>query len=239
MFAYVLCCYFGPRRAMCRQYALDPYYFLKVHLNYLANNLIPSLDVVVIVVNDVVPSSSEKVRELLNATPLNCQTELLFRENKDGSYGAWETGLRLLLSKYPDTDYALLIEDDYIPFDGDIMKDVVKFMGEDVGYVCQYWDDGREFRVGPVAAISNGMIDMKKLVKVMGKTGKIFQLTGGNQYINLVHNQVHFLNPIRSMYRIYGMNNDYIHPFYSVTHGIIVYGHGTKVILQPIGGCHD
>jgi hypothetical protein len=179
--------------------------------------------------NTVLVSELEQTKKIIDSfSPLGYNIELCTRPNIDGSYGAWHDGVIKLVTNYPDIKYALLVEDDYLPCDENVFDDFYKFINDDTFYVCQYWMEN-------CAAISNGLIDLTKAKDIYNKAGRVFMLNGRSDYGYLDLNQRHFLDLVRYRYKIFGLNEDFIHPFNNArNNNIIVYGKGERALLTPI-----
>jgi hypothetical protein len=136
-------------------------------------------------------------------------------------------GIINVINNYTDIKYALLIEDDYLPCNENVFENFRKRMDNDTFYVCQFWTDH--------AAMSNGMIDLAKAKEIYSKAGRVFMLSGGEDYRFLDLNQRCFLNLVRFKYKLIGLNEEFKHTFSSVREGgVMVYGNGETEILTPI-----
>lgn len=81
--------------------------------------------------------------------------KIVYRENRGLSYGGWADGV----SRFPDFDYHILIEDDYVPAKDNFDKDLVEIYEHgrrnlNSGFLCGLC----RFRRKDHAAISNGII---------------------------------------------------------------------------------
>jgi len=224
MFAYVVACYFGPRRVHCAPYVENPYYYVQKHFEFLKSHKIPNLDLVLLMLNSTLDSDLNKVKEMFST--VDYKVEIYCRPNIDGSYGAWHDGVINLINAHPEIKYALLIEDDYIPCDENVLDDFHQAMDDNTFYVCQFYTNH--------AAMSNGMIDLTKAKDIYSRAGRVFMLNGGSDYRFLDSNQGTFLNLVRFKYKVIGLNDKFLHPFSTREGSVIVYGNGDRPVLTPI-----
>ena len=221
----------------------DMFFLLKRHLNFLSRSSFPNLNKIYLVFNiDYVDRFDQKqVTDITDNYPLDIN--LIFRENKGLSYGAWNHALIENISKGTSSQYAFLCEDDYIPTTSEFYKPFLKKFQEkpNIGYVAQLvlgFGHGNKRH----AAISNGFIDCELAQKVYKTHNKLFAIKDlgpreNNSYNTGVHNQIHFLdNLIRENYTIEDISEDYCQPFYELrVEDIELYGNDEgEILIEPI-----
>ena len=116
----------------------DMFFLLKRHLKFLQVNTLKDLNQVYFVFNiDYVERFDQNlVKEIVNKYDVN--VNLVFRENKGLSYGAWNHILIENLKAKRQAKYAFLCEDDYIPTNSNFALPFLKKFQEkpNIGYVA-------------------------------------------------------------------------------------------------------
>jgi GNAT superfamily N-acetyltransferase len=221
----------------------DKFFLLKRHLKFLEENTLKGLNQVYFVFNiDYVERFDQNlVKEITNKYDVN--VNLIFRENKGLSYGAWNHTLIENLKAKRQAKYTFLCEDDYIPTNSNFALPFLKKFQEkpNIGYVAQLvlgigHDNTRH------AAISNGFIDCELAQKIYETHNKLFAIKDlspreNNPYNTGVHNQVHFLdNFTKENYTIEDISEDYCQPFYELrVEDIELYGNEDgEILIEPI-----
>jgi GNAT superfamily N-acetyltransferase len=187
---------------------------------------------------------SEEVETYIKTFPLNIN--VIFRDNINFSYGAWEEAIIENINNSTTSDYAFLIEDDYIPASPDSIQPFIERIQEEenVGYVAQLVSSNESANAadhGVIkhhASISNGLLNYSAVKDVLEKHPSVFLLNPSKRdYQGGVWNQVHFLNYIISSdYLLSSMDGEYLQPFYELRiEDIIFYGNKKgKILITPI-----
>ena len=190
MFDYIICFYFGERRAVITNALLrtDKYHFVKKHLIFINDNILnmPDLNSIIFVINNVNNFDCENVTNIVNTFPnIKDRIKIIGRCNDNYSYGGWNEALIKNIDSI--SKYAFLCEDDYIPAIPDFYKHFINYFSAGVVYVCQLYRDNH-------ASISNGFMSLEKCVESYVKYGSVFKLTNFvNTYTCAEVDQVNFL----------------------------------------------
>ena len=157
---YIVSFYNGPRRCYGSYRGIE---FATKHIEFLNNNL-PNIGLVSFVIQDSKTQLDEELIEFINSTDIKFNYEIILRENKGMSYGAFSDVMRKNHTKY---GWSFIIEDDYIP----ILKDFLNYFWvefkQDIIYVCSLY-------VRQHASISTGMISnnlMRSNIHVLKEYG--------------------------------------------------------------------
>jgi hypothetical protein len=237
-YCYIVNLYFGERRSFPMEYEKDNLLFLKRHLHQL-KILKHDISLAVFVINKTKASSEiEKKAQELIIEFKKIETDIVLRDNVNGSYGGWEEGLKKHSKEF---DYAFLIEDDHVPVADNFEKKFQEYLGQEKKfYACQFWDETGQFYLGrPHAAISNGLIDCAvfrtkgrfKLEQPM-RVGRISR----KYYHLLERNQGEFLNDFcDDGWRVVGLHDKYKSIFVSADSTIIAHGNKDgEELIRPI-----
>ena len=113
------------------------------------------------------------INEIIKLTPKQIQNtpvELIFRQNKGMSYGAWSD---IFIKYQNEFDYYIFNEDDYFIHDHNFDKYLVKTFNKykDCGYLCAVAYEGDKFP--PHAANCFGISSFEALNKVYQKYGRL------------------------------------------------------------------
>jgi hypothetical protein len=185
MFDYVVCFYFGHRRAPITNNLLlrDKYILVKRHLDFIKKYLndCEKLNNIYFMINstrqndDGSQSTIERleIEEIVNSYGLD-NVILVQRKNIDFSYGAWNEAI--LLGMNSESEYAFLSEDDYIPKDTNFYEYFIKKFDSDTAYVCQLYIANGAARKKVHAAMSSGFISYEKAKSVYEQYGSVLKL---------------------------------------------------------------
>lgn len=231
MFDYIICFYFGERRATITNSLLrnDKYFFVKKHLDFLTKNveMLKDINRVVFIINNSNELDSLNVSNIISDSTISERIEVLNRGNNNYSYGGWNDALTNNLDS--ESEYAFLCEDDYIPAIGDFYKHFINYFDNDVAYVCQLFMHNH-------AAISNGFISYEKCREAKSIYGSVFNLTHVvGTYTAAEVDQVNFLNYFNK-YRKLDITDKYFSHFYEF-YKTTVYGNVNGIeLIKPILG---
>ncbi|VVB50469.1 Uncharacterised protein [uncultured archaeon] len=233
-FAYVVACYLWSRSVSPDDvYNYDRLIYIRSHFEYLKSSDIPNLKKVVFVLNTDRPEQDvEAVLSVAKEYHIPYDVDYIVRKNINGSYGAWEDAAKKLVETDPDIDYAMFLEDDYVPVRDDFMRFFQdKFDGE-TGYVCQFWTNAN---VGKYhAGMSNGMLDLYKARSIMAvNEQRLFRLSGRTEHQHLVWNQVYFLEYLTKKYMVKDVS-DYKQPFKDVGGVLTCWGGPGDPFIMPL-----
>jgi hypothetical protein len=216
-FDYVVNFWFGPRSTK-KRYKYDPksktakqlalvygqwyqqvhhYYLVNAHCKFIKNNNIDNLNKVYFVINEWEEQDNSKVYyevlEVVKWYGLEGKIKVIFHDNTNHSYGAWNKGIKQLIEDGSKSDYAFLCEDDYLPVDEEFYKPFFfkfdKDKSNNVGYIAQHIDDVKYHRnvykkgVGSInthhtqkhAAVSNGFLNLNIAKTILKKYKNVFE----------------------------------------------------------------
>jgi hypothetical protein len=209
MFDYVVCFYFGHRRAPITNNLLlkDKYILVKRHLDFIKKYLkrCKKLNNIYFIINNVKQNDDGsqstierlEIEKLINSYGLN-NVILVQRKNIDFSYGAWNEAI--LLGMDSESEYAFLSEDDYIPKDSNFYKYFIEKFDNDTAYVCQLYTENGVENNKVHAAMSSGFISYEKAKIIYEQYGSVLKLVNKHddnidESYNLGQvNQVYFLD---------------------------------------------
>jgi len=192
-------------------------YILESHAKALLKHNIDELTDLIIVINSVeaetIDSKLSKFKQSAEFKKLESKIkiEFIIRKNFGFSYGAWSEGLKSLLNS--NVEYAMLIEDDYIPAQENFLEIFKKHISPDTAFVCQKAEDIPN--VAPRhAAVSNGLINMKALRAVNETYMQMFSIfpfeLGRAEHLMGTENQITFLALLESIgYKVKDISDDF------------------------------
>lgn len=129
-----MACWLGARRVTA---VSDPRMFFDRHLQYLEKHKI-DVDRVTMVFSIGAPEHKVRALEIMqDYKDYYTELKIVFRENKNFSYGAWNDVLNECMANNEDFTHYFLVEDDYAPGRPDFLDVYESQMAEGVGYVCQ------------------------------------------------------------------------------------------------------
>jgi hypothetical protein len=170
------------------------------------------------------PEEAIAVAKCIQAkTMLHIPVQVIVRENKAVSYGAWQEALL----NCKNVEYAFLIEDDYVPNCLDFLDYFFAKCNESVKFVASLFDRNH-------AAIANGLIVMHNVNQTKQATGNIFQLNPDNSYaLGSYYNQIHFLDLLEG--RIVDITDVGYTEFLDAGRNIMQYRNNTlPLLIKPI-----
>ena len=206
---YIVAFYLGSRRSKYYQEMneFDPYYLVKQHLKFLSTNP-KNINKIYFVFNHDSELLPKRLINLINKSKVD--VNIVVRENKDLSYGAWEEVLTNNV-KGDIPKYAFLIEDDYLPQSKDFLQPFISKFKKDTGYVCQMlWKNsfiGTQHLKDPTefnnvhASMSNGVISYDAIRVTLNQHNRLFHLyeeEPAEDYHIGCSNQVSFLWNLQS-----------------------------------------
>lgn len=251
-FNYIVAVYFGNRRSKMysREVQSDSFIFVKEHFKFIANNLesITGLSKVYFVCNldDKEKQLSEVeswFEETIASYGLEGIVNVIYRENKNFSYGAWNEALIQSIQSDTESDYAFLIEDDYVPCTAEFHLPFISKIEEDIKYgfvAClAKRHSSKVYKQKLHAAISNGLIRYSSVRQAYETHNSPLSLKGPKKpkgaYGIGEYLQVHFLSHITENFTMTDISAEYSIPFYDIKKGVKFYGRkGGKVLINPI-----
>ena len=171
---YVVNFYFGDRRKTITEFESDRLIFLKKQIEVLSLYY-HNLDKIIFNFN-VENEHYKYLNDALKIIPKkiqNTDVEVLIRENKGFSYGAWSDSFEKNRDEY---DYFIFNEDDYFVIENNWDEYLIRKYHTlpDTGYLCPLQRDGAEWNdYKPHAGHSFGIASTKSLNKVWDKYGKL------------------------------------------------------------------
>lgn len=181
---YVINFYLGDRRKTVNGYKEDKLYFLKTQIKYL-QTFKHKLNKIIFTFN-IEPEHYNYTSAIFKLVPKSIQgteVEIIFRENKGFSYGAWSDAFKKYKSQY---DYYIFNEDDYFFVQNNWDSYLVNKYNSynDCGYLCPFMREPHRhngFRKN--AGLSTGIASSKTLLKIWDKYNMLPHNTS-NDYIN-------------------------------------------------------
>jgi len=184
---YIIAIYGGKRRHYGNETPIDK--FIENHINYLSGNPKFITDFTFVFNESDNPNEKNCIKiceDFIKDSNLN--GSIILRENKAGSYGAWNDAI---IKNHKNTTHSFLIEDDYIPCRLDFLDFFLRKDDIDVSYVASHFNEIH------VAAIANGLISSKKVEETFLNHNTVFQIIDDTTYgTGLYQNQICFLNAI-------------------------------------------
>tara|TARA_B100002019_G_C21252595_1_gene592018 strand:+ start:541 stop:1380 length:840 start_codon:yes stop_codon:yes gene_type:complete len=254
MIDYIVACYVGRRRNS----SADPLSYIKNHLNWLESAI--GVGNALFVFNDS-PSNIKKQNEAKKLIEEKGYNHLT-KPNFNMSYGAWEYGIYNLV-KTSKSNYAFLIEDDYVPSNRDSLNYFLNEVNHKTGFVASFYQTSNvggnlRYRFNH-AAIANGLVSYEAVKKLLNNKVPIFCLSPSDEEYNswidefedghnrlikkiygsiAVYDQRHFLHNIeKEGYEMKDVTENNFTLFYSSdpnSEGIHVYGNDKGVcLIQP------
>lgn len=160
---YVVAVYLGPRRL---NHGLDPFHFTRQHLKFLQNS---NCTQVTFVCNQYEYQYDKWLPIIVHEANLPMPANVVFRNNIDCSYGAWEYAVIQQINQ--NFDYHFLIEDDFIPTNQNFAHHFIQKMKPNVAYTCS------KLFLHPLhPAVSNGLLSHQIAQKMFQEKRKIFKL---------------------------------------------------------------
>jgi hypothetical protein len=207
---YIATFWLGDRRAGVKEAQVDRLYYLKTHLSHLSHYSHDLTDIYLVF--NLEEEHHKYLPEIVKITPdkiQNANVNIVIRENKGMSYGAWNDIVKLHKGSY---DYYIFNEDDYYFVQDNWDKYLVdKFNSyPDAGYVCPFVEEphilsGYRKWAGSSAGISSG----KVLNKVLSRFGELPH-SEGDHYKQGESSQITFSYAfIEVGYNIYDIRDEY------------------------------
>lgn len=165
---------------------------------------------------------------------MNFNFELVFRENRGASYGAWNDVVKKNLNEF---DYFFITEDDFVPVATNFYKPFIDRCVKKVAYVSMF--AAKEFPQGyPHASIPHGVVDANACRDVLNNQGELFRVyTQDNTYNTFYKTQQDFYEFfIKQGYLIDDITDAYLSPFMnSPTKTITYFGdRNNPVLMEPV-----
>ena len=188
---YLCTFYFGRRRCFLTDelYAKNKYTFLKEQVEYLKKYR-DQYSEILFLINDEGSGDRSIIEKLSNGIR---DVKIIYRDNVNLSYGAWQEGLDYLVDNKLDGHYAFLNEDDYLPIGEDFLKPWLAKTDPKTLYVCGLWRQNH-------ASISFGLLNMNLAKRTNTKKVR-FRLpyhTPDDLYKGGIRAQITFLDHYKS-----------------------------------------
>ena len=169
------------------------YYLVNAHCKFLKKHNIDNLQNILFVINEWEENDNTQVYyevlEVIKWYGLEDKIKVIFHDNTNHSYGAWNKGIKQLIKDSSSSDYVFVCEDDYLPVDEDFYKPFFIKFKDNIGYVAQHVDDVKYHRnidkkdVGRInthhtrkhAAVSNGFLDLNLAKTLYNKNKEVFK----------------------------------------------------------------
>tara|TARA_Y100000361_G_scaffold71528_1_gene63299 strand:+ start:738 stop:2117 length:1380 start_codon:yes stop_codon:yes gene_type:complete len=173
-------------------YQIHQYYLLNAHCKFLKKHLdkLPINNIVFVVNVWKERHKPKEIKEVIKWYGLENKIEIIYHDNSNHSYGAWNAGLKKL-AKHSDSRFVFNCEDDYLPVDERFYQPFYEQFINNVGYVAQYvttlpthvnlsMNENGEYIVKRDtkrhAAVSNGFISLECVKDLIKKTGEVYNL---------------------------------------------------------------
>lgn len=229
MIHYVIACYLGDRRYNIYN---ENSMVLRKHLESVSK-FIYGISKITVVLNyndiDEVRNAEEIVKEFKHL-PIH----FMSRENVGYSYAAWEHAV--ISSIGDDTEFYVLIEDDYVPAMTKFYQPFIDKLKDDdnLAYVCSVVlpSGGKRH-----CAISNGVLKKSLAKDVIIRTGKLFTIAGGGGYHNAEETQLNLLDNIEKCgYMFDEVGLEFCHEFSDSKNKIFLGNESGKKLIVPLMG---
>lgn len=225
--------YIGDRPVQVRNIKNDKLYYFKKQLEYFQKyqHLIHKFYMVVAFEN-------EKIRHEYTDI-LKSHDNIIFyfkSENTGGSYDSWSVGLEL---DNGESDLVFLIEDDYIIYNENSIKNIVEDFNADpdLFFYCGWWSTtplthSMGITVNEHAAVSNGIINNT----LYQESNLKFKIEKGSDRTIFFLNQMIYMEPFREAnFKIKDIRKKYSCMFSNGVNNIQEYGiEGGDIIFYPL-----
>lgn len=248
LFDYIVAVYFGKRRSKMysREIEANPFIFVEEHFKFLSENQskVSGLSEVFFVCNlhnkeEQLPVVQSWFDNIQSKYQIEVGVNVIYRENENFSYGAWNEALTQITQEETLSKYAFLIEDDYVPCTPDFCLPYISKIEEDSSYgfvasLANVHKSSKKYH----AAISNGLVSYSSVRQACEEFNSPFALKspkiGG--YGLGEHLQVNFLKHITHTHKLTDISSEYSIPFYDVRKGLKFYGKpGGVFLIRPVG----
>ena len=230
MVTSIIACWLGSRRAEYYNnlIKIDKFYFLKNQLLFHNIFLKNKIDKILFVINLSPEDSPNELISFIKNFKSNIPFEVIFKDNKNFSYGAWEYGMTYEILNKTNSKYFLLLEDDYVPCNEKTCDYFLNKIKNNVGVVCSLYTNH--------AAISNCLVCKNAFITTKNLFNSGFLLNDGENYNSAEHNQINFLNNIKKNFNITDLAEDCCFPFYDVKSSEFLYygNHQKETIITPL-----
>ena len=235
---YVISAYFGNRNVTHHNLNVDNLYYIKLQLEYIKKSAVPISNIYIICTFGDGQDNNRILSELEKFTKNDTSISIYGRENLGGSYCSWKYALDI---DNNDSDYMLLLEDDYVIYDSNSINYMLEYFNSnpDLFYLCQFWNESPyncayyNMTIPAHAALSIGMMNNKLYNRFKNEMHIDFKLAYDSGYPAMNANQASFLEN----YRMHGIKimdwRDKYSAYYP--HSDIDFGQPTApAIFQPI-----
>ena len=252
--AYCVCFFFEERRFnRVSGIYYDQYYFLEKHLQFVKKRP-KKINTVYFVINKSESTDVEKIIDIVNSYNINKKITVMFRENIDFSYGAWNDIIKkdFIAGGH---DYYFLIEDDYIPKSTNFIDAFLDRMKENIAYVAVRTTPptdadiqnltqriGLSIDLAPKihASISNGLLNGAAAKHILKNKDNIFLLYESTSYEMAETNQLMFLETFTTEgYAITDISDQYSAIFNHNLGNLEQMGEGDDIIIPIRGDLND
>jgi diamine N-acetyltransferase len=236
MITSIIACWLGDRRSSYYNNIkkIDKFYFIKMQLLFHNIFLKNKINKILFVINLSYDDSAEELINEIKKLKSKIYFEVIFRDNKNFSYGAWDAGIENEIFNNTNSDYFLLLEDDYVPCSENTCNYFLNKITDNVGVVCSLYSkiDLNEEH----AAISNCFVTKNSFIITKNLFKKGFCLNNGNNYSSAQDNQINFLKNIKKNFNILDLSEECCFPFYDLNYNkILFYGNSNKEqIIFPL-----
>lgn len=244
-FTYIVMFYFGERIASKRlpryteTLSQNKFYFAEKQIEFLKSISNQDLVKVIFVVNQRPEDDINEIQSFFDSRTkeIPAKVSLLFRENKNISYGAWSDAIcNDIETNDVESNYYFCLEDDYIPTSSDFVYPFMNKCNETTPYVCCKAVTDVEY---PYPSISNGLFLKDACKKVYEKYNFILSLTNSSEYSysDACHNQYICYRAFLELgYNITDIENEYFFPFFESDSGRIKeFGNkNSRTLIEPI-----
>lgn len=167
--SYVIGAYFGERNNVHPACKNDKLWYVEQHINQLKKQTKNIHKIYIVCTFDDFQDKKEILSNLHIRYDSDSKIIIKYREpNIGGCYFSWKTALHL---DNGDSDYIVLIEDDYVLYDVDAIKLMMEyFSSDDLFYLCMHWTkiplENFDYVVVEHAAVASGIINNKMYHKL-------------------------------------------------------------------------
>lgn len=219
---YIISNFLGTRR-FCPSLNKDPLFYIKKQCDFFKNNTIPNVEMVSFVLSKCdIENRDQLFIDFINTIKLPVKHELIVRENRGFSYGAWQE----VVMKNINYDFHFLIEDDYLPICNNFIDYFKTQLDEETIFICQVY-------ICEHCSMSNGFLNSKIIRKEINNINPKMPLNAvvDNEcnYVTGINNQILFLKNFTDLnYKIKDLTKKCSIPFSDHLGNIIQRGNYEK-----------
>lgn len=227
---YIIAFYLGDRMhpLYTQRNRENKFYFIEKHIEFL--NKGTDIDLTTFVINIHDHSMVDELIKKIKTYKINFPLEIILRENKGFSYGAWND---VINKNIDDFEYFFINEDDYIPSSKDFYQPFIEKISDTSPYICVMIS----MEPKKHASFSCGLLKGQECRKVFSKHNQVFKIISTDVYKDAYINQINFYDYFTDNgYKMEDLIHYYQLPYMDSSKNSITY-YGDKnnpTVLTPI-----